>query len=203
MDHLEDLAYKRVRKRVKAIRGFYYSLMCYCIVIPVLIYVNITYSPQFYWFFFSAGGWGIGLIFQAMMAFNVIPCTGKKWEDKKVKELLLKNGFTYTQGTYSPIPREQAKFERALQRIKAIKGFYKHLAVYILVNVFLITAHAFTLEDGENFFTFHTFSTAFYWGIGLALHAVSVFSPNLLGSEWEERKFQQFMNRQKNNNFKN
>ena len=196
MDYSEDLAYKRVRKRVKAIRGFYYSLMCYCIVIPILIYVNLTYSPQFYWFFFSACGWGIGLVFQAMMAFNAIPFTGKEWEDKKIKELILKNGLPEKQGTFSPTPQEQAKLDRVLQRIKAIKGFYKHLIVYILVNIFLITAHAFNLETGEKFFTFHTFSTAFYWGIGLALHAVSVFSPNVWGTEWEERKFQQIINKQ-------
>ena len=93
---------------------------------------------------------------------------------------------------------EQQRFERAQKRLKKISGFYKHLMVYVLVNLFLITLQFFNLDKGEKFFEFSTFSTAFFWGIGLAFHAMSVFGKNIfLGSNWEEKKIQEFMEKEK------
>ena len=93
---------------------------------------------------------------------------------------------------------EQLKFERAKKRIKSISGFYKHLAAYILVNLFLIAMKYFKLDPGENFFVFSTFSTAFFWGIGLAFHALSVFGNNVLfGKDWEDRKIREIMEKDK------
>ena len=93
---------------------------------------------------------------------------------------------------------EQQRFERAQKRVKKISGFYKHLMVYVLVNLFLITLQFFNLDKGEKFFEFSTFSTAFFWGIGLAFHAISVFGKNIfLGSNWEEKKIQEFMEKEK------
>lgn len=95
---------------------------------------------------------------------------------------------------------EQLKLQRARKRVKSISGFYKHLAVYILVNLFLIATKYFNLDAGEEFLTFGTFSTAFFWGIGLAFHALSVFGTNVfLGNDWEEKKIREFMERDKQN----
>ncbi|SCX81613.1 2TM domain-containing protein [Flavobacterium caeni] len=95
---------------------------------------------------------------------------------------------------------EQLQRERAQKRVKALAGFYKHLAVYLLVNGFLIALKYFNLDPGEQFFEFGTFSTAFFWGIGLGFHALSVFGPNVfLGSDWEERKIKEIMEREKRN----
>ena len=56
------------------------------------------------------------------------------------------------------------------------------------------------LEANEAFFTFHNFSTAFYWGIGLVAHGATVFVPNFaFGKEWEDKKMKQFMEKEKNN----
>lgn len=93
---------------------------------------------------------------------------------------------------------EQQKFERAKKRVKAVAGFYKHLMVYILVNLFLISMKYINLDPGEKFLEFSTFSTAFFWGIGLAFHALGVFGTNVfLGNDWEEKKIQELMNRDK------
>lgn len=95
---------------------------------------------------------------------------------------------------------EKQKFERVRKRVKAISGFYKHLISYVLVNLFLISMKYFKLEAGENFFEFSTFSVAFFWGIGLAFHAVSVFGTNVfLGNDWEERKINELMNKKQSN----
>ena len=93
---------------------------------------------------------------------------------------------------------DQQKYERAMRRVKSISGFYRHLAVYILVNLFLIALKYFQLEEGEEFFTFSTFSTAFFWGIGLLFHAFGVFWTNVFfGRDWEQRKIQQLMEKEK------
>ena len=46
----------------------------------------------------------------------------------------------------------------------------------------------------EAFFDLSTFILWLLWGIGLALHAFSVFGlPFLLGKNWEEEKIKSFM----------
>jgi hypothetical protein len=72
------------------------------------------------------------------------------------------------------------------------------LAAYVLVNIFLIAIRYINLEPGEKFMEFGTFSTAFYWGIGLAFHALGVFGNNVFfGKDWEERKIREIMEKDK------
>ncbi len=53
------------------------------------------------------------------------------------------------------------------------------------------------LDAGENIFSFKNFSTAFFWGIGLLAHGLSVFLPTMiLGNDWEERKIKEIMNKE-------
>lgn len=93
---------------------------------------------------------------------------------------------------------ELAKYERAKKRVRSISGFYKHLAVYLIVNGFLIALKYFKLEPGEKFLEFSTFSTAVFWGIGLVFHGFSVFYNNVyFGREWEDRKIQELMEKDK------
>jgi hypothetical protein len=92
--HFDKLQYERVKRKVKEIKSFYYNLTCYCTVIPVLIFINLTYSPQFYWFLFSAFGWGIGLVIHGLMAFDYIPFLGYEWQERKIRELMEKEGDT-------------------------------------------------------------------------------------------------------------
>jgi len=94
---------------------------------------------------------------------------------------------------------EKMRYERAAKSVKAISGFYKHLTVYILVNLFLIGTKYFTMDPGDKFLEFNTFSTAFFWGIGLAFHAVGAFGKNVyFGRDWEERKIKEIMEKNKN-----
>ena len=88
---------------------------------------------------------------------------------------------------------EEARYERAKKRVRALSGFYKHLAVYIIVNVFLIMLKYFN-DDGKDFYEINTFSTAFFWGIGLAFHAIGVFYNHVFfGRNWEDRKIRELM----------
>jgi hypothetical protein len=87
MIYNENQAYFRAKERVKKLKGFYGNLISYCVVIPTLIVVNLKFSPQFQWFWFSMLGWGLGLTFHALETFGY----GKSWEEKKIQEILNKN----------------------------------------------------------------------------------------------------------------
>lgn len=95
-------------------------------------------------------------------------------------------------------PEEQIKYENAIKRIKKIKGFYIHLLVYIVINIMIIVVNIQNLETGESYFQFKNFFTAFFWGIGIVSHALSVFGPDLfLGNDWEEKKIKELMDKEK------
>lgn len=96
--------------------------------------------------------------------------------------------------------QDEIKYEEAVKRVKKIKGFYSHLAVYILVNSMIVFLNIKNLEEGETYFQFKNFMTAFFWGLGILSHALSVFMPNwVLGEKWEERKIKELMEKDKQN----
>lgn len=94
------------------------------------------------------------------------------------------------------------EYHVAYKRVKRIKGFYTHLIVYVLVNSYLIVNQCFESSSTESLFHLHTYSTAFFWGIGLVAHGFSVFGREIFfGSDWEERKIRELMDKDKNNRF--
>lgn len=93
---------------------------------------------------------------------------------------------------------EQIQYENALKRVKKIKGFYTHLIVYVVINIMIIIVNIQNLDKEESYFQLENFFTAFFWGIGIVAHALSVFGPNLfLGNDWEEKKIKELMEKEK------
>lgn len=94
----------------------------------------------------------------------------------------------------------ESSYDLAYKRVKRIKGFYVHLLVYILVNTFIIVANNNeSISENHVFWSWENFSTALFWGIGLMAHGLSVFGKNIFfGHNWEERKIQEFMKKDKN-----
>ncbi|MFB9076823.1 histidine kinase [Flavobacterium procerum] len=82
----ENRAYFRAKKRVEELKGFYGNIISYCCVIPFLIFINLTYSPKFQWFWFSAIGWGFGVVMHAFKVFGY----SSNWEERKIREILEK-----------------------------------------------------------------------------------------------------------------
>ncbi len=91
------------------------------------------------------------------------------------------------------------KHFRAKKKVAELKGFYIHLTVFILVNIFIITASVLGRMANEEsfteaFFNFGTFSTFIFWGLGLLFHGSKVFSYNpFFNKDWEERQIQKYM----------
>jgi hypothetical protein len=80
----ENKAYYRAKKRVEELKGFYGNVISYCCVIPFLIFINLRYSPGFQWFWFSALGWGFGVVMHAFKVYGY----SSNWEERKIREIL-------------------------------------------------------------------------------------------------------------------
>ena len=85
----ENNAYYNAKQKVEELKGFYGSLISYCVVIPVLIFINLKYSSDFQWFWFPAFGWGFGLLMQALKIYGY--GFNKNWKDRKIQEFMNKN----------------------------------------------------------------------------------------------------------------
>lgn len=91
---------------------------------------------------------------------------------------------------------KEQKYLRAKKRVKKVKGFYVHFAVYIAVNVFILLANALSGDGWRVFWEWQSYSTLLFWGIGIAFHAFGVFGIDfILGRSWEERKIKEFMDK--------
>ena len=88
---------------------------------------------------------------------------------------------------------EELKYQRAQKRVEAIKGFYIHLGVYLLVNLLLFLINILTSPDDLWFYW-----VLLGWGIGIVAHAFSVFGAGrLFGADWEEKKIREIMEEEK------
>lgn len=90
---------------------------------------------------------------------------------------------------------------RAKKRVEKIKGYYSHLAAYIIVNAFISFFRIRNdMEDGftltEAFTNLENYSLWLWWGIGIAFHTYGVFGARLLfmNKDWEEKKIKEYMN---------
>jgi len=82
--------YLRARNHVDELKGFYYSLLSYCLVIPFLAIVNYKTYWGVQWFWFPMFGWGIGICIQAFRVFFNKGLLGRDWEKRKMEEFMRK-----------------------------------------------------------------------------------------------------------------
>lgn len=94
---------------------------------------------------------------------------------------------------------KEQQYLKAKKRVKDIKGFYSHLSVYIVINIFISGVIIFGMTRGNNDFddvitSFQVYSTWLFWGIGVFFHWLGVFGfKSLIGTGWEERKIKELM----------
>jgi sensor histidine kinase YesM len=86
-----DESYVKARKRLEELKGFYGSLISYCLVIPFLIFIWYRFSSYtIQWFWFPMLGWGLSLCFQAYRVFFDNAALGANWEERKIREFMEK-----------------------------------------------------------------------------------------------------------------
>lgn len=86
-DYIADKRYEKAKEKVEAIKGFYGNLTAYCIVIPILIFINHR-TTDFPWTIFPALGWGFGVTAHGLEAFGYNPIFGKSWEERKIRKYM-------------------------------------------------------------------------------------------------------------------
>jgi hypothetical protein len=92
---------------------------------------------------------------------------------------------------------------KAKKKVESIKGFYWHLAVYMIINsIITIIKTTSNIGNGDSFsealFSIGNFFQWVPWGIGLLIHGLVVFEvfKFLLGKNWEERKIKELMEKE-------
>jgi transcriptional regulator with XRE-family HTH domain len=80
----EALAFARVRK----IKGFYWHLVQYVVIVGFLIAVNLLTFPRYFWAGWTALAWGLGLVLHGLQVFDKIPFLNADWEKRTVEKYL-------------------------------------------------------------------------------------------------------------------
>lgn len=105
---------------------------------------------------------------------------------------------------------ENNKYERAQQKVDTIKKFYKHLRVFIIINVLLLLARIkifkffkdgdFSNVQFDRWLDWNTYGTAAVWGVALTLHGLYAFQYKFkFFKNWEERKLKEILEKEENN----
>jgi cadmium resistance protein CadD (predicted permease) len=82
----KDERYFKTKKRFEKIKAFYGHLIIYLSIIFVVILINLKYTPEFQWFWYSVIGGGIPLLIHSIKVFVF----GANWEERKTQEILRK-----------------------------------------------------------------------------------------------------------------
>ncbi|WP_432671423.1 2TM domain-containing protein [Flavobacterium sp. SM2513] len=92
----------------------------------------------------------------------------------------------------------QDRYLKAQKKVEDLKGFYGNLSSYIFVNIGLLILNLLTSPEYLWFFY-----PLLGWGIGVAIHGMSVFNyMPFLNRDWEEKKIKELMNKEKSNQWK-
>lgn len=99
--------------------------------------------------------------------------------------------------------QKAAKLRRVKKRIVKLKEFYKHVAVYVVVHLFIIGRRVYLdVSHGDTFIEALTsggnYRLFFWWSVFLILHAFKIYRLDFLfGKNWEQRQIAKEMNNDK------
>ncbi|WP_281540525.1 2TM domain-containing protein [Maribacter aestuarii] len=110
--------------------------------------------------------------------------------------------------------KQSEKFLKAQKRVNDMKKFYRHLRVYVVINILLLVVKLnlfnwfkddYVWMQEKNFSdwaSLNLLGTPIIWGIGLAIHGLYVFKfksqtwqelkPEFL-KKWEKRQLEKFL----------
>ncbi len=207
-DFNKEEQYIRAKKRVDDIRGFFIHLLVYIAVnilvstLKVIHNINNGETFEQAFFDFSTFGlwaaWGIGIAFHGFAVLSDSTKTFYTWKNKKLKHYIEQEVQEfktvhkyYTEEELEDFSKKDAYFA-AKKKLDNLSGFYWHAVVYVVVNIFIYAVLFFVAD--LSFKEWYTYATAVFWGLGLGIHGLSLFTKNLIFSkQWEQRKIQEYM----------
>ena len=90
----------------------------------------------------------------------------------------------------------EEQYANAKRKLKKIKSFYTHLSVYLVINLYFLIKN-YLLNSWDRVVD-SLLTISLFWGIGLFFHWYRVFGKDFIFSkEWEARKIQELMNKNK------
>ncbi len=88
--------------------------------------------------------------------------------------------------------KDNQAYERAHKRVEELRGFYIHLATYLVVNLGLFLINILS-SPRHLWFLWPLIG----WGSVVLLHGVTILLEVPFGPKWEERKTRQLMERER------
>lgn len=86
----DEERYDRARKRVDALKGFYFHLASF-IVVNIGLFIIDLLTGDDWWFYWALIGWGIGILWHARSLFVFAGRAGGDWERRKIREFMEKD----------------------------------------------------------------------------------------------------------------
>jgi amino acid transporter len=94
---------------------------------------------------------------------------------------------------------DEKRFEIAKKKVKRIKNFYFHLALYITVLVLVLYNFFIIKGPYTNLVTGLNISIMVFWTFFISIHALTVFKREFLFKKtWEDKKIEKFIKEKEN-----
>lgn len=90
---MENEKFKRAKKQVDEIKGFYIHASIY-MIINIFLLINIFLNTDRFWqwpHFITPFFWGIGLLFHGAKVFGFNPLFSKSWEERQIQKYMDKD----------------------------------------------------------------------------------------------------------------
>lgn len=82
------ITYEQAQKIVIKTRNFYINSIIYVLVNLLLLGIDIIPDGRWDWSFWVIGGWGLTLAFEAFGVYAPNLNMYKKWEEKRIEEVM-------------------------------------------------------------------------------------------------------------------
>lgn len=79
---------KKALEYVENLKGFYYHIAAFIVVITAMTALNIYTTPDYWWVLWIFSGWTIGVILHAIWVFDFLSLFGPDWEKRQVEKRL-------------------------------------------------------------------------------------------------------------------
>ncbi len=86
----DDLRYLEAKHHVAALKGFYIHAIAFACVMSGLFGLN-SLTSAVWWVQWPLLGWGMGIIFHAILVYAPFRVFGREWEKRKIEERLGKS----------------------------------------------------------------------------------------------------------------
>jgi hypothetical protein len=176
------------REGLRQKRLFFMHLLVY-VVVTTMFVLTSGFGPP--WFPWGAGGWGIAVAIHLLVVLVISGNTG--WTVRQVgRQLKAYEALANESPTTQQLSDEEL-YRLAKETVEGKKGFFSHLATYIVVNAALMVIWSVTSGQGYPWFVWPLGG----WGIGLVFHFIGVFVLPSHQGGWEQREIKKEMERLK------